>query len=88
VRLKETQRTRPGIYSNIQQPLIQTVVDELFGRGKCPSTALTAARTSKVMDTALAAFYGGRDDAFWTRRQIEARVAFRCSRYGFQLIRA
>jgi predicted dehydrogenase len=52
---------------HIQQPLIQTVVDELLGRGKCPSTALTAARTSKVMDTALAGFYGGRDDAFWVR---------------------
>jgi predicted dehydrogenase len=53
---------------HIQQPLIQTVVDDLLGRGKCTSTGLTAARTSRVMDTALAGFYGGRDGEFWTRR--------------------
>ncbi len=35
---------------NIQQPLIKTIVDELLGRGKCPSTGSSAARTSKVMD--------------------------------------
>jgi len=35
---------------HVQQPLIQTVVNELQGRGKCPSTGLTAARTSWVMD--------------------------------------
>ncbi len=36
--------------THIQQPLIQTVVDELLGRGKCPSTGITAARTSRTMD--------------------------------------
>jgi predicted dehydrogenase len=35
---------------HVQQPLIQTVVDELQGRGRCPSTGVTAARTSRVMD--------------------------------------
>jgi len=35
---------------HVQQPLIQTVVDELRGRGKCPSTGPSAARTSRVMD--------------------------------------
>ncbi len=35
---------------HIQQPLIQTVVDELVGKGRCPSTGETAARTSWVMD--------------------------------------
>jgi predicted dehydrogenase len=35
---------------HIQQYLIQTVVDELRGVGKCPSTAESAARTNKVMD--------------------------------------
>ena len=34
---------------HIAQPLIQTVVDELNGVGKCPSTGETAARTSWVM---------------------------------------
>jgi predicted dehydrogenase len=37
---------------HIQQPLIQTIVDELLGKGKgsCPSTGISAARTSWVMD--------------------------------------
>jgi predicted dehydrogenase len=34
---------------HIQQPLIQTIVDELRGCGVCPSTGETAARTSWVM---------------------------------------
>ena len=38
---------------HIQQPLIQTVVDELNGRGTCPSTGESAARTSWVMDQML-----------------------------------
>lgn len=38
---------------HIQQPLIQTVVDELRGRGKCPSTGATAARTDWVIDQIL-----------------------------------
>jgi predicted dehydrogenase len=38
---------------HIQQPLIQTIVDELNGVGNCPSTGLTAAGTSKVMDRLL-----------------------------------
>lgn len=35
---------------HIQQPLIQTVVDALLTRDTCPSTGLTAARTSLIMD--------------------------------------
>ncbi len=38
---------------HIQQPMIQTVVDELNGVGRCPSTGVTAARTTWVMDEAL-----------------------------------
>ena len=38
---------------HVQQPLLQTVVDELLGRGECPSTGITAARTSRVMDEIL-----------------------------------
>ena len=52
---------------HVQQPLIRTVVDELLGRGGCPSTGASARRTSHVMDQVLAAYYGGRDDAFWRR---------------------
>lgn len=35
---------------HIEQPLIQTVVDELRGVGRCPSTGITAARTNRAMD--------------------------------------
>ena len=35
---------------HVQQPLIQTIVDELLGTGRCPSKGETAARTSWVMD--------------------------------------
>jgi predicted dehydrogenase len=35
---------------HIQQPLIQTIVDELTSRGVCPSTGASAARTSRVMN--------------------------------------
>jgi predicted dehydrogenase len=52
---------------HIQQPLIQIIVDALTGKGTCPSTGETAARTSQVMDTVLSSYYGGRDDAFWMR---------------------
>lgn len=38
---------------HIQFPLIQTIVDELLGKGKCPSTGISAARTSRVMDLIL-----------------------------------
>jgi len=38
---------------SVQRPLIQTVVDELTGRGVCPSTGESAARTARVVDTLL-----------------------------------
>ncbi len=38
---------------HISQPLIQTVVNELIGWGRCPSTGASAARTSWVMDQML-----------------------------------
>ena len=38
---------------HVHQPLIQTVVDELNGVGQCPSTGVTGARTSWVMDEML-----------------------------------
>ena len=50
---------------HIQQPFIQTMVGELLGRGTCPSTGVSAARTSAVMDRALLGYYGTRDGEFW-----------------------
>ena len=35
---------------HVQQGLIQTIVDELLGKGKCPSTGITASRTSRLLD--------------------------------------
>lgn len=40
----------PPTPEHIQQPLIQTIVEALQGQGECPSTGVTAARTSWVMD--------------------------------------
>jgi len=45
---------------HVQQPLIQTVVDQLNGVGRCPSTGETAARTTRVMDQILASYYEAR----------------------------
>lgn len=54
---------------HVHQPLVQSVVDDLLGRGTCPSTGESARRTSALMDTVLSSYYGGREDAFWTRAQ-------------------
>lgn len=52
---------------HVEQPMIQAVVDELLGRGTAPGSPESARRTQHVMDAVLADYYGGRDDAFWTR---------------------
>lgn len=43
---------------HIQQSLIQMVVDDLTGNGKCPSTGETAIRTTWVMEEMLKDYYG------------------------------
>lgn len=53
--------------THIQQPLIQQIVNELSGRGKCASTGESALRCSEVMDKALKHYYDGREDNFWER---------------------
>ena len=40
----------------VHQPLIQTIVDELSGSGRCPSTPDSALRTARVIDDTLAEF--------------------------------
>ena len=52
---------------HVQQPLIQSVVDDLLGRGTCPSSGDSARRTTQVMDTVLASYYGSRNDEYWKR---------------------
>lgn len=44
---------------HVQEPLIQTMVDELRGIGKCPSTGESAARTSWVLDELVKGYYRG-----------------------------
>jgi 1,5-anhydro-D-fructose reductase (1,5-anhydro-D-mannitol-forming) len=51
--------------AHVQEPLIESVVAALEGRGECPSTGVSAARTSAVMDQALSGYYGSRADGFW-----------------------
>jgi predicted dehydrogenase len=45
--------------AHIQQPLIQTITDELLGRpgAACPSTGRSAARTSRVMEEMIRDYY-------------------------------
>jgi 1,5-anhydro-D-fructose reductase (1,5-anhydro-D-mannitol-forming) len=54
---------------HVQQPLIQSIVDELRGQGQCDSTPVSAARTSAVIDSVLAGYYGTRADGFWRSPQ-------------------
>ncbi len=52
---------------HVHQPLVQSIVDELAGVGRCPSTGRSAERASRVIDQVLEGYYGGRQDAFWAR---------------------
>ncbi|CAE7292040.1 unnamed protein product [Symbiodinium microadriaticum] len=47
---EKPQRFEFNISPHIQQPLIQSIVDELTGDGTCPSTGESGARTAWVMD--------------------------------------
>jgi 1,5-anhydro-D-fructose reductase (1,5-anhydro-D-mannitol-forming) len=42
---------------HVHQPLIQTIVDELQGRGRCESTGESGARASWVMDRCVEGYY-------------------------------
>ena len=47
----------------VHQPLIQTIVDERNGQGRCPSNGETAARTARVVEECLAEFNARRKRA-------------------------
>ncbi len=64
-----TRSVTPEHPPHVAQPLIQTIVDDLLGRGTCPSTGESARRTSRVMDAVLHDYYGGREDEFWNRAE-------------------
>ena len=42
---------------HIQQPLVQTIVDDLLGKGNCPSTGISGARTNWVMQEMTKNYY-------------------------------
>lgn len=42
---------------HVQQPLIQTIVDQLNGEGTCPSSGESGARATRVMNALLASYY-------------------------------
>ncbi|SDM21610.1 Predicted dehydrogenase [Catalinimonas alkaloidigena] len=42
---------------HVHQPLVETVVQALRGEGTCPSTGISAARTSRVMDELVQPYY-------------------------------
>ena len=65
---------------HVQQPLIQTIVDDLLAPSEqygshCASTGESALRTAQVQDTVLTSFYDGREDAYWTRPETWPGVA-------------
>ena len=52
----------------IQEPMIQTVVNELLNKGKCLCHGSDALETYRIMDIVLKEYYSGRDDKFWERK--------------------
>lgn len=42
---------------HVQTHLIETIIDDLLGKAKAPSTGVTGARTNKVMDTVIKEYY-------------------------------
>ena len=54
----------------IQEPMIQTVVDELLSKGKCLCHGSDALETYRIMDIVLEEYYSGRSDNFWEREKL------------------
>ena len=62
IKLEKSSLTAPEVShfdlpKHIQQPLIQSVVDDLLGVGVCPSTGTSAARTNWVLEEATKTYY-------------------------------
>jgi predicted dehydrogenase len=53
---------------HVHQPLIETIVDELQGRGRCESTAESGVRAARVLDECVRTYYAARDRAEAARR--------------------
>jgi hypothetical protein len=52
-----TEETQMDYPQHVQQPLIQSIVNELNGQGQCVSTGESGARTTWVMDQLLHSYY-------------------------------
>jgi predicted dehydrogenase len=48
---------------HVHQPLIQSIVDELQGRGRCESTAASGARASWVLERCVSGYYSRQGEA-------------------------
>ena len=49
----------------VEQPMVQSVVEDLLGLSKCESKAEDVLVTYEILDKVLDEFYGGRKDDFW-----------------------
>ena len=49
----------------VEQPMVQSVVEDLLGLGRCESRAEAVLSTYSVIDQVLDHYYGGRQDDFW-----------------------
>lgn len=59
IRITSSGRTREMPVADpphVQQPLIQSIVDELNGEGRCPSSGESALRTARVLDAIVGGF--------------------------------
>lgn len=54
---KRKKKFQFNLPKHIQQPLIQTIVDDLLGKGSCPSSGETAIRTNWVMEEITKNYY-------------------------------
>lgn len=53
----------------VEQPMVQTVVEDLLGIGHCESKAEEVLVTYDIIDKVLDEFYGGRSDDFWNHQE-------------------
>ncbi len=53
----------------VEQPMVQTVVEDLLGKGVCESKASEVLVTYDIIDRVLDGFYGGRSDDFWNHQE-------------------
>jgi hypothetical protein len=48
---------------HVHQPLVQTIVHQLHGRGRCESTGESGARASWVLEECVRSYYGARQES-------------------------